>query len=125
MATQFTAKNVTFRVHVAYADIIAEAAKAADQTPSEWCRDRVPEIAAKELGIKLPPLPELKRGKTNELIQRAAELTGLSPEEFMRQAGERMAAVALGFVVPTAPATSRASEIKDRTTPAQRRRRSG
>lgn len=127
----FTAKNVTFRVYLAWAAVIEQAAEKANQTVSEYCRDRMPLVAAKELGISLPKLPDMKRGRDNELVTRAAKLTGLTPEEFMRQAGARMAAAALGYESEIAAQrgeeepTMLQPRLTPRATPAPRKRRMG
>jgi uncharacterized protein (DUF1778 family) len=120
----YPAKNVTFRTYTVWAEVIEKAAAQAGQTISEYCRDRMTSLAAKDLGIPVPKLPDMKRGRDNELVTRAAALTGLTPEEFMRQASARTAATMLGYeeAEPTLPESPR---LSPRATPAPRKRRMG
>lgn len=131
MTSAFTAKNVTFRTYEAHAALVERAADKAGKTISEYCRDIMVPIAAEDLGVPVPPLPDMKRGRYNEVLERAAKLTGMTPDEFQRQASERMAAAVLGFTTDTETATpihpklSPRSETKReaRDTPAPARRR--
>jgi hypothetical protein len=134
MTSSFTAKNVTFRTYTAHAELVEQAAEKAGKTLSEYCRDVMIPYAAKDLGVPVPSLPDMKRGRFTEIVTEAAKITGLTPEEFMRQASERLAAAALGYqhdvgdrsvplntpkgLQPRTPQTSR-------QTPAPRKRRIG
>jgi len=134
MPPSFAAKNVTFRTYAAHAELVDRAAEKAGKTVSEYCRDLVIPHAASDLGVPVPKLPDMKRGRDNELVTRAAKLTGLTPEEFMRQASARMAAAALGYESEVAAELAHEHEPKPttlqprlspRTTPAPRKRRMG
>lgn len=131
MSTSFTAKNITIRTYDVHAELVERAAKKAGKTISEYGRDIIIPQAAADLGVAVPKLPDMKRGRFTEIVNEAAKLTGLTPEEFMRQASERMAAAALGYqheVDRSVPLTTPKGSLQprsDRATPAPRKRRMG
>lgn len=125
----FSGKNVTFRTYAQHADLIDRAAEKAGKTVSAYCRDLMVPLAAKDLGVPVPELPDMERGRHSEVLERAAALTGLTPEQFARQAIDRMAAAALGYapapdLAPPSPA--RLSPHGSRVAaPGARKRRAG
>ncbi len=100
-ALSFDLVNVSVRVYRAHLDLIdrAVALKQAHDpsyTTSDYIRETLALQASIDLGVELPPMPEIVRGRGGSIIDRAAAQLGMSRGEFEANAIRAMAAQALG-----------------------------
>lgn len=96
----YPTENLTTRVYELHADLVRRAAAKAEKTVSDYVRDIVVQWAASDLGERLPPLPDLKRGRYRELVEGAAKRAGMTVTAFERHAAETLAAQAMGVPSP-------------------------
>jgi hypothetical protein len=138
-ALAFELVNVSVRMYRAHLELLERAValkQAADPTytTSDYIRETLALQAAIDLGVDVPVMPDIVRGRGGSLSDRAAARLGMSKAEFEQAAIRAMAAQALGSDVveaqlaPRRPAsgtykrTSVAPERMQSTPPAGRRR---
>jgi len=90
-------KSVSLRDYEVFTEMYEQAAEKSGKSFSDWARDIMRAQAAKELGVVMPQLPPLERGRYGGLIARAAREAGVPKEVYMRQAAEILAAQHFGF----------------------------
>lgn len=96
----YRTRNVTFRMYALLVDLVHRAADATDKNLSDYIRDIIVPVAAKDLGEEPPELPRLKRGRYSSMIAQAAKAAGMSREDFeamvLADAAAKMLAEAKG-----------------------------
>lgn len=100
-ALAFELVSMSVRMYRAHLDLIdrAVALRAAKQPGfdrSDYIRETMALQASIDLGVELPTMPEILRGRGGSLIDRAAAQLGMSRAEFEANALRAMAAQALG-----------------------------
>ncbi len=144
-ALAFELVSMSVRMYRAHLDLIdrAVAVRAAKQPGfdrSDYIRETMALQASIDLGVELPTMPEILRGRGGSLIDRAAAQLGMTRAEFEANALRAMAAQALGADVYGPELTPRRPEsgqykrtsvppesisTSRRSTPPQGRRRTG
>lgn len=88
---------MSIRIYQAHRDIIEQAAALVEgRTLSDYVREVLVAHAADELGVEVPAVPEITRGRAGSLAAQAAARLGVSKQEFEREAIRLMAAQTLG-----------------------------
>lgn len=115
-ALQFDLVSMSVRMYRAHLDLIDRAvtlrqAKDPSFDRSDYIRETMALQASIDLGVELPPMPEILRGRGGSLTDRAAAALGMSRAQFEIAAIRAMAAQALGAdVIAHGPPTPRRPE---------------
>lgn len=144
LTSQFDLISKSVRMYRSHVELLerAVALKQASNpayTESDYIRETLALQAAIDLGVEVPPTPEILRGRGSSLVDRAAAQLGMTRAEFEQRSIQAMAAQALGAdvygpdITPRRPAsgTYKRSSVapeaitRPRSTPPQGRRKVG
>lgn len=89
--------NISVRLYRCQRDLIDRAAnlRGPDCSLSDYVRDVLTMQAALDLGVELPRVPDINRGRAGGMVAQAAAKLGMSREDFEAQAIRYAAAQAL------------------------------
>jgi|SRR5215204_3470202 len=100
-ALNYELVSMSVRMYRAHLDLVDRAvalrqAKQPGFDRSDYIRETMALQAAIDLGVEVPAMPEIVRGRGGSLVDRAASQLGMSRAEFEQNAIRAMAAQALG-----------------------------
>lgn len=88
--------SVSFRMYQIHKDLIERAAALVPgRSVSDYMRETLAMQAALDLGVELPNVPDINRGRAGGLVNQAAQKLGMTREEFEILAVRHMAAQTL------------------------------